>query len=194
MKNIFVLVLASVAIARACNAADYCPLAVGDKWVLAGEVNGRTIEFVQEVKGPGTRDKRGVCTLESWANGRLLNTIKFCFRDNSLLLLEEINARGDTVFSPPRQEMVRNAKVGDRWSWHAENSSDYLNYEVLREEAVTVPAGHFRAIVVKTSGVLFGMDVGEALAWYADMVGTIKEEASIGQLKMIRVLTSYKVN
>jgi len=174
-------------------AADYCAFGIGSNWVYSTTINGRTVEFIQEVTAIEPQGKKQIYTMESRMNGTLINTFKWHLENNSLFLLKKINLRGETTFSPPRKEMKCNAKVGDLWTWKSDNQTDYLNFKAIKEEKISVPSGRFNTIVIKTSGFMDGTEIRESLTWYADKVGSVKEAVKAGDVNMIRKLTSYKV-
>jgi hypothetical protein len=114
--------------------------------------------------------------------------------NKALFLAGKINPMGELTYLPARMEMLRNPRVGDKWSWQSSNSNDYLEYEVIREEEIHVPAGHFKSFVIKTNGFLEGTSLNDSFLWQADNIGTVKEEINTNNVKSIRELTKYKVN
>jgi len=192
VKTVLTVIFCCFAMAQNVFAADYCAFELGSSWVYSTAINGRTTESVQEVTAIETKGKKPIYTLESRINGILINTFKWNLENNSLILLKKLNLRGETTFSPPRKEMICNAKIGDRWTWKSDNHTDYLNYEAIKLEEVSVPAGKFNTIVIKTSGFMDGAKIRESLTWYADKVGSVKEAVKVGNVNMVRKLTSYK--
>lgn len=193
MKAFLAIFFCYFAITSTVFAADYCAFGIGSHWVYSTVINGRTVEFAQEVTALEKQGKKQIYTMESRMNGTLINTFKWHLENSSLFLLKKMNRRGETAFSPPRKEMICNAKVGDRWTWKSDNHTDYLNYEAIKEEKVSVPSGKFNAIVIKTSGFMDGTEIKESFTWYADKVGSVKEVVKAGSVDMVRKLTSYKV-
>ena len=174
--------------------ADLTPFEAGNKWVYTGTVNGQTREFTQEIVSVETKNKKDFYLMESRMNGVTTNLFKFHLDSDALYLISRTNRRGVTIFSPPRKELLRNAKIGDKWNWKAKNNVDHLEHRVLRKERVKVPAGTFDAIVVITTGFMEGVTLGKAFTWYVDKIGTVKEEVRIHNKTMSRELVRYKVN
>ncbi len=81
--------------------------------------------------------------------------------------------RGDA----PRALIGGRVREGDRWaSLIPIGCGGFAPAEAWVEgvERVTVPAGRFRAVKVRYTGVIFGIE-GSMVVWYADGVGVVKQ-------------------
>jgi hypothetical protein len=175
--------------------ADYCPFSKGNTWVYQGHMFNNVVEFKQEIIEESKKNNTTSFVMTSTANDVvLLNTLYFNKKNDSLILYKKRSLKGEEIsYNPARTEMLCHAQVGDSWSWQSIDNIDYLNYQVIKTENISVPAGNFESIVIKFSGKLEGSEVHDSYYWFANNIGSIKEEINTNKAILIRELTNYNI-
>ena len=101
-------------------------------------------------------------------------------------------------FDDPAIHFRLPAAVGARWQYDADYGLISVRHTGTVEavETVSVPAGEFRCVKVRTVGITDGATVVERVAWYAPGVGLVREESKFnvgaGEIKGRLDLKEYK--
>ena len=173
-------------------AEDYFPLRVGDSWTYRNtEEGGYTLKVISEEPQAGG-PSRFVVELSSAV--KILNT--FSKADGWVLLHAERYPEHEGLeakYEPPKQYLANPLAVGLKWEWSGKDPTQVEHSEkntVAGAEAVTVPAGKFRAM--KVVSIVTGASIPMTRTnWYAEGVGLVKSRTEGGQIKYGSDLTDY---
>lgn len=187
------LTLGAAAQKSPAPAPDYFPLQAGYSWTYRSTV-GDT-EYTVKVTG---EEKQADGTIrydaEKLAGAKVL--LSYSKPNGWVLLLSEKYPEHEGLeakYEPAKQYLKNPLVAGAKWGW---KGKDYTQTDleednrVTAAEAVTVPAGKFRAmkVVTKVAGTTASMTKTN---WYSDGVGLVKSTTEGGQIKYGWELTDY---
>jgi hypothetical protein len=172
-------------------AGDYFPTTVGDRWVTEMRYPSGTSEYTEVVTAVEKKDGGRVVTVGREANGKLLpQTSDVRVTDTGLFRVSLLG----TVYDEPYCILKLPLKPGE--SWTAQVKSDgtvtsTFKYRAIKEEAVEVPAGKFKAFRIEVDTDSQGR-TGKSVIWYDARAGAVKMEHEAGDSSYVRVLKSFK--
>jgi hypothetical protein len=167
---------------------NYYPVEVGNTWHYKVTVNGKdgtiTTTVAKHEKVDGTLAAR----LESPnvnLTEHLMQTEKGVFRYRYK----------DSDVTPPFKLIAYPPKVGAKWegAFTVKNEEGKHTYtaEILKEEAVAVPAGKFKALVVQVKLESAGQKI-DTTYWFVKDVGFVKQTAAFGNLNILLELERFE--
>lgn len=159
----------------------YFPVAVGAKWVYAGQ--GRDEELV--VTDVDEVDGRKVVTVQQVAGEQLTPDEKMGV---SAAGLSRSECKGQKC-DPPLHMLTVPFKPGQAVTWKSDNIEG--TDTIVGVERVKVPAGTFEAVRVDSS-YTFGGVTGAAQFWYAPGVGLVKMTYDGGKERVLKAFTPAK--
>ena len=173
-------------------AADFYPLAKGNKWEYKLEVNGMTIEITQEVTE--VTEKQGepkFATLAAVikAKGKEQKIQEVYSFDEKGVYRNSING---IKYSSPCTAIKFPAKAGVKWKETIKVQSDEVkaDSEILKEETIDIGGVKYKAIPVKTINDSLG-EKHTSTIWYAEGVGPIKQEMDFGTYSSKMILVKF---
>jgi hypothetical protein len=124
--------------------------------------------------------------------------------DTSLSVSDESNSATMTTTSNEGITLPNEIQVGDTWSQtmglaftaSEEQTFEYTittTYTAIGYEEVTVPAGKFNALKIEQKSEMGGPTPMLQLLWYAQGVGNIKTEITLGEEIITTQLISYTI-
>jgi hypothetical protein len=97
---------------------------------------------------------------------------------------------GRRANDPPMPLLRLPAKAGDAWEWEDRAAGRKIQFKVVGEEEVTVPAGKFKAIRVAEEETVRGQTTRHE-SWYAPKVGLVKRVTPLVVGEQVIVLKSF---
>ena len=145
----------------------YFPMTVGTQWVYrSGE--GRVYARVTRA---GMLDGELVARVESWIGDKMLAAEMVAVGADGLYRRSVSDQRSE----PPLRFVPRDPKRGDRWEVDSKIGPETIKGAfAVTEEEVTVPAGKYKAVVIKSEGLEVGGKPLVITNWYARGVGPVK--------------------
>lgn len=168
------------------------PLAVGSQWDYEINVpNGPKGAITATVQGVDEVDGVACAVLQSTTRGQIAGTELLRGGPEGV---KRYSFNGKPV-QPPVLFLKDGAKVGDKWTTTVEVSGQELTftYEVTGlDEPVKVPAGEYKATVVRTRFQAPGQDKPtEVTFYYAPEVGPVKNVVAVGDQQVAIELTKF---
>lgn len=106
------------------------------------------------------------------------------------ILQEQVLVADDGVYrvsgagkaiNPPLRIFKKDARKGAAWECNSQSENAQLKGSfVADEEIVTVPAGTFNTVVVRSRDFFVGSQKMQSEAWYAPKVGMVKQHIVVG--------------
>ena len=106
------------------------------------------------------------------------------------ILQEQVLVADDGVYrvsgagkaiNPPLRVFKKDARKGTVWECNSQSENAQLKGSfVAEEEVVTVPAGMFATVVVRSRDFLVGAQKMQVETWYAPKVGMVKQHILVG--------------
>lgn len=197
MGLILIVVLLSVGaglfVVMGGNSRDdalYFPLKTDNHWVykvtLPDNTNYRQDLVVLAPDGNNLK-------LQVVVNGSPYAEISYQVGDKGLLKLKQISPNGINQYEPGQLGLGSDLSVGASWEWKAKDSKMWLKARVVKAEKVTVMAGTFDTILVRTEGLGEDGKLYTDDTWYAKGVGYVKSVRTSEGKTQTEELTVYKL-
>ncbi len=174
--------LASVT-AQEAPKSEFLPLAVGTVWTYRAGEKTVLLKVTKHEKIDGI----SCALLESSIDGKVAGAEHVAVGKDGLY---RHTAQGQKV-EPPVCFLRVPAKVGEKWSFDARIGVESLQGSSTLDEAeVTVPAGTFRTVVVKTR-IQRDQAAIDISNFYAAGIGMVKQVQSFGGKEVLLELVKY---
>jgi hypothetical protein len=168
----------------------YFPLEQGNQWAYKSVYfDGTSFREDLVVQSQEKDDIR----LMVFSNGNPLAEIQFQRTKDGLFKTKEISGAGTSTYDPIQLSLASKLNVGASWSWKSADGKGKYAAKVLAGGKVTVPAGTFDTILVRTEGESESGEKYTDETWYAKGVGYVKSVTTIDGKKKVDELAEYKV-
>lgn len=171
------------------KAPNYYPTEVGNTWHYRVNLKGKDSTVTWTISKHEKVGGETVARLESPsvdANSHVQQTDKGVFQYRTL---------GADV-TPPFKLLAYPIKVGATWSGKFTEGKDEAKYsyeaEIVREEAVEVPAGKFKAVVVQIKLDSPNQKKLSTTYWFVQDVGFVKHTYTLGELPVVLELERFE--
>jgi hypothetical protein len=177
------------------GATDYFPLRVGNSWKYRSTTaDGKQSEFSMKVLNEEKEQGNTLYMVETVSTFQPIHD--WYSKPAGWVLMhrqEYVTAGNKTEYLPTKQFLKNPLTDGASWHWHGKGmmglEMDETN-EVSGPESVTVAAGKFEAMKVKTI-VVQGVAPVTKTYWYAPGVGLVKSMTDTGSVKSTTELLEY---
>lgn len=168
----------------------YFPLETGNQWAYESIYFDNT-KYREDL----LVDARDGETLRMMVfnNGDPVAEIQFKRTKEGLFKHKEISSSGVVTYNPPQLSLASKLKVGSSWKWQSADGKEKYSSKVLAGGKITVPAGTFDTILIRTQGVFGSGEKYTDDSWYAKGIGYVKSVITVGDKKKIDELREYTV-
>jgi hypothetical protein len=169
----------------------YFPTTVGDRWVIETRYPTSSEEYTEVVTAVERKEGATVVTVGREADGKVgpqLSVVRLT--DDGLYRASFLG----TVYESPYRILRLPLKPGESWTSEVVSGgtlTSIFKYKAVREEAVEVPAGKFRAFRIEVDIDGRGQRTHSTI-WYDSRVGIVKLEHGDPENGYTRVLKSFK--
>ena len=170
--------------------ALYFPLKTDNHWVYKVTLPNNT-EIRQDlvVLAPDGNNLK----LQVVVNGSPYAEITYQVGDKGLLKLKQISSSGVNQYDPGQLGLSNKLSAGSTWEWKAKDGKMWLKARVVKAEKVTVLAGTFDTILVRTEGLGEDGKIYTDDTWYAKGVGCVKSVRTYEGQTQTEEMTVYKL-
>ncbi|HEX2863198.1 MAG TPA: hypothetical protein VHN99_01410 [Deinococcales bacterium] len=162
--------LAAVAFLPALAQADYYPFHAGQKWLYS---SGET----QSITGTRTVGGLKALVMQHAVGSRVSQEDFLLVRSDGVFMLGYAAGGAQVLYTPALQVYpAAPLAVGDRWSGSAKvgKSTVAVSSRVIAQEGVSVPAGRFNALVIRSSVTTSTGAASVADAYFVPGIGTVR--------------------
>ncbi len=168
----------------------YFPLETGNQWAYLSVYFDNT-KFREDLIVD--KPDNGTLRLMVFSNANPVAEIHFQRNKDGLLKTKEISGAGVAKYEPAQLSLASKLKAGVTWKWKSAEGKAKYSSKVLNGGKITVPAGTFDTLLIRTEGV---SEAGEDYldeTWYAKGTGYVKSVVTIGDKKKVDELVEFKV-
>ena len=179
----------------ASKTGDYYPLKVGTKWhfqVDAGQPRRPMITSV--IAAEENTDGKPLARLEVYINGQKIPASEHLMSNKDGVFRVKFN---NIEFNPPLCMLKYPLKTGQTWDTKLSTQGQQLDVTCRQgaEEAVSVPAGEYRAIpctIQLTQNTPQGAVKIVTTYWFVENVGFVKQKIDVAGKVILQELTKYE--
>jgi len=177
---------------------DYFPAIPGSEYIYRTNAGFDTIIKVEKAKNEKSPDIYNFTTFKNdginWVSREV-----YKISGNDILWLRREYPTFTALLSPPEKIMMKEAKIGESWSWKSniKNLNSKCDYRIEKFEKLTFKNKNINCLKLKIIGQ--DQDVTYELnRWYADGIGLIKSitimSTKTKKISITSDLKEYKLN
>jgi hypothetical protein len=119
--------------------------------------------------------------------------IQFSRNEQGLFKLKEVSANGVIKYEPAQLVLSSKLTVGTAWKWESTANKAKMNVKVLDGGKISVSAGTFDTILVRTEGTDEDGNNYVDQTWYAKRIGYVKSILTVNEKTITGELMSYQL-
>ncbi|MFQ5793654.1 MAG: hypothetical protein ACE5JP_01220 [Candidatus Bipolaricaulia bacterium] len=157
---------------------SYFPLVGGSFW----EYDSNVGTMIFEIGSAVTQGGRQLHVVESSVNGTLVQREYYFIEAHRIYAYAREYPSGLLLLDPPEPMFDFPLAVGKVWNWIGRIGSFFeadIDFKVLREEVIEVPAGRFKTMRIRISGEASDGSNTTTTRWFAEGVGMVKEVSEV---------------
>jgi hypothetical protein len=168
--------------------AVYYPLKEGNTWEYAVKVNGKEGKMTNKCAGKEKVDEVECSMVETFSNGQKVAVEYLANTDKGLLRCKMTGAE----MTPALTLLKYPVKDGDSWEEEIKVNGEKAKFVCkVGKDSVDVPAGNYKDCVTVEVTFAAGADSVVAKYWFADNVGVVRQDTTIGKLAIGMELTKF---
>lgn len=137
-------------------------------------------QVISQVMGQESLGGRPFVRVDSSRNGRPWLSEWYSLEPGGLFVARRIESGNETDLNPPQKQLSNGLQPGEQWDWKAADAPVSSHTSVLGRESVTVKAGTFQAVRVRSEMTIRSRMVITVRQdrWFVPGIGYVKQDTT----------------